>query len=337
MCGLMKIPMQLKKQGISTDSQSTYGQAFLADETTDITCKSQFVINLRYIKSCKPVERFLSFKEVNNRTANGLSEVLIQSLQPFNSENKLIAQAYDGAAVNTKASCYGNWTALLIQIAGVLWRGIGRPPLVRVSVRPSPAFTTPSAVQLDDNPILMPNICDIKIVVNRLSGSIIQLLRFVAFSVASGSDPWQYLCGSDPQSEAVVGVQNRGAAVSRRPTLSQQVVQLVQVGERRDVIRLQAQRLAIAAGCLHELAVQVQHGSEIQECHKQGSSCGPKGKHQEELNLATVVAKELDHLDLSTFPRMFDGDVRGRQVKNVRVRHHVGITYADVVPVTNLH
>ncbi|KAJ4449368.1 hypothetical protein ANN_00766 [Periplaneta americana] len=30
MCRLMKIPMQLKKQGISTDSQSMYGQAFFA-------------------------------------------------------------------------------------------------------------------------------------------------------------------------------------------------------------------------------------------------------------------------------------------------------------------
>ncbi|KAJ4428498.1 hypothetical protein ANN_24535 [Periplaneta americana] len=29
MCGLMKVPVELKKQGISTDSQSTYGQAFM--------------------------------------------------------------------------------------------------------------------------------------------------------------------------------------------------------------------------------------------------------------------------------------------------------------------
>ncbi|KAJ4444507.1 hypothetical protein ANN_06300 [Periplaneta americana] len=74
----------------------------------------------------------------------------------------------------------------------------------------------------------------------------------------------------------------------------------------------------------------------LQESHKQGSSCGPKEKSLEELNLATVVAKELDDLDLSTFPRMFGGDVRGWQVKSARVRHHVGTTFADV-PVANLH
>ncbi|KAJ4442107.1 hypothetical protein ANN_11973 [Periplaneta americana] len=54
----------------------------------------------------------------------------------------------------------------------------------------------------------------------------------------------------------------------------------------------------------------------LQESHKQGSSCGPKGKIRE-LNLVTMVAKELDYLDLSTYPRMF-GDVRGQQVKSTR-------------------
>ncbi|KAJ4451451.1 hypothetical protein ANN_02913 [Periplaneta americana] len=66
------------------------------------------------------------------------------------------------------------------------------------------------------------------------------------------------------------------------------------------------------------------------ECHKQGSPTGPKGESREQLNLATVVAKELDHLDLSTFPRMFGGGVRGRQVKSARARHHIEITFADV-------
>ncbi|KAJ4426198.1 hypothetical protein ANN_27007 [Periplaneta americana] len=75
----------------------------------------------------------------------------------------------------------------------------------------------------------------------------------------------------------------------------------------------------------------------LHKSHKQGSSCGPKGKSREELNLPTVVAKELDHLDLSNFPRSFVGDVLGRQVKSARVRHHVGITFSDVVSVTNLH
>ena len=67
--------------------------AVQANETTDITCCSQFVIILRFIKGCKPVERFLSFEPVHDHTASGLSKVLKKSLQPFNLENKLIAQA----------------------------------------------------------------------------------------------------------------------------------------------------------------------------------------------------------------------------------------------------
>ena len=35
-----------------------------ADETTDISCKSQFVIIVRYVKYFEPVERFLKFVEL---------------------------------------------------------------------------------------------------------------------------------------------------------------------------------------------------------------------------------------------------------------------------------
>ena len=69
-----------------------------ADETTDISCKSQFVVILRYIKDSKPVERFTSFIEVTNRTAAGLFNILHEHLQLYNVDKKLIAQAYDGAA-----------------------------------------------------------------------------------------------------------------------------------------------------------------------------------------------------------------------------------------------
>lgn len=69
------------------------------DEITDLTCQNQYAIILRYIKGFKPVERFISFEAVHDRTVNGLSEVLKKCLEPFNVETKLIAQAYDGAAV----------------------------------------------------------------------------------------------------------------------------------------------------------------------------------------------------------------------------------------------
>ena len=44
-----------------------------ADKTTDISCKSQFVIIVRYVKDFEPVERFLKFVELQDRTANELT------------------------------------------------------------------------------------------------------------------------------------------------------------------------------------------------------------------------------------------------------------------------
>ena len=70
-----------------------------ADETTDILCKSQFVIIVRYVKDFEPVERFLKFVELQDKTANGLTQALKENLDSLNLKSKLIAQAYDGAAV----------------------------------------------------------------------------------------------------------------------------------------------------------------------------------------------------------------------------------------------
>ncbi|XP_065665457.1 SCAN domain-containing protein 3-like [Hydra vulgaris] len=70
-----------------------------ADETTDVSCRSQFVIILRYIKGYQPVERFIAFIDVQDRTAMGLTSVLKEELNCFGLKEKLIAQAYDGAAV----------------------------------------------------------------------------------------------------------------------------------------------------------------------------------------------------------------------------------------------
>ena len=71
-----------------------------AEETTDISCKSQFMITVRYVKDFERVERFLKFVELQDRTANGLTQALKENLDLLNLESKLnIAQAYDGTAV----------------------------------------------------------------------------------------------------------------------------------------------------------------------------------------------------------------------------------------------
>ena len=70
-----------------------------ADKTTDISGKSQSVIIVRYVKDFEPVERLYKFAELQDRKADGLTQVLKEDLDSLNLESKLIAQAYDGAAV----------------------------------------------------------------------------------------------------------------------------------------------------------------------------------------------------------------------------------------------
>ena len=70
-----------------------------ADETTDISCKSQFVIIVRYVKDFEPVKRFLKFVELQDRTANGLTQALKENLDSLNLKSKLVAQAYNDATV----------------------------------------------------------------------------------------------------------------------------------------------------------------------------------------------------------------------------------------------
>jgi hypothetical protein len=54
-----------------------------ADEMTDTSCMSQFVILLRYVKREGLVERFYSFIRVQNCMAEGLASVLKQELAPY--------------------------------------------------------------------------------------------------------------------------------------------------------------------------------------------------------------------------------------------------------------
>ncbi|KAJ4946943.1 hypothetical protein JOQ06_008986 [Pogonophryne albipinna] len=71
-----------------------------ADETTDVSCKSQMVIVLQYIMPDLTVtERFLEFVEVKDKTGVGLSNNIKAVLEPLKLKEKLIAQTYDGAAV----------------------------------------------------------------------------------------------------------------------------------------------------------------------------------------------------------------------------------------------
>ena len=62
-----------------------------ADEITNISCKFQFVIVVRYVKDFEPVKRFFKFVELQDRTGNGLAQALKENLDSLNLESKLIA------------------------------------------------------------------------------------------------------------------------------------------------------------------------------------------------------------------------------------------------------
>lgn len=72
-----------------------------ADETTDVSCRAQFSIIVRYIYKNEIVERFLGFYDVSsNKTAIGLSTKILEVLNSCQiGKNKLVSQTYDGASV----------------------------------------------------------------------------------------------------------------------------------------------------------------------------------------------------------------------------------------------
>lgn len=72
-----------------------------ADETTDVTCRAQFSIIVRYVYKNEIYERFLGFYDVSsNKTAIGLSRKILEVLNSCKiGKNKLVSQTYDGASV----------------------------------------------------------------------------------------------------------------------------------------------------------------------------------------------------------------------------------------------
>ncbi|KAL4085456.1 hypothetical protein QTP88_027314 [Uroleucon formosanum] len=71
------------------------------DNTTDISQKTQCSIIIRYVTDkSELIERFLGFHNVSeDRTAQGLFNLVNSVLYEFDIENKLVGQCYDGACV----------------------------------------------------------------------------------------------------------------------------------------------------------------------------------------------------------------------------------------------
>ena len=69
-----------------------------ADETTDVACKCQVVIILRYLVKGEIKERFIAFEEAKEKNAEALTKILLTALEKYKVKDKLISQTYDGAA-----------------------------------------------------------------------------------------------------------------------------------------------------------------------------------------------------------------------------------------------
>lgn len=70
------------------------------DETTDISCKSQLSIVIRYALDGSVFERFLGFTDVSkSHKADYIFQTVQENLKQFDLADKLIGQTYDGAAV----------------------------------------------------------------------------------------------------------------------------------------------------------------------------------------------------------------------------------------------
>ncbi|XP_041946472.1 zinc finger MYM-type protein 1-like [Alosa sapidissima] len=92
----------LRDHNLEEVKQSDY-IAIQADETTDICTHCQLVLVLRYIDGHNNIqEHFFEFIALPNATAATIATELLERLRtilPAGQERKLIAQAYDGAAV----------------------------------------------------------------------------------------------------------------------------------------------------------------------------------------------------------------------------------------------
>lgn len=85
---------------ICDEVSQTHFFAWQIDETTDISCKSQLSLIVRYVQDGKVVERFMGFFDVSaGRCATDLKALVDREMTRFNYAEKLIAQTYDGAAV----------------------------------------------------------------------------------------------------------------------------------------------------------------------------------------------------------------------------------------------
>lgn len=71
-----------------------------ANETTDVSCRSQMSLIFRYVIDQNIIERFIGIFDVSkDKTASGLAAVINAEIIKWEIGNKIVSQTYDGASV----------------------------------------------------------------------------------------------------------------------------------------------------------------------------------------------------------------------------------------------
>lgn len=86
---------------IKSEINNTPYVSIMLDETSDVMGRSQLSTVLRYVTdSGEACERFIGFSDVSaDKSAASLYEHVVNIVEEFNLQDKLVAQGYDGAAV----------------------------------------------------------------------------------------------------------------------------------------------------------------------------------------------------------------------------------------------
>ncbi|KAJ1176306.1 hypothetical protein NDU88_001588 [Pleurodeles waltl] len=106
---LLDCMLEVTKETIVQQLRSTDYVAIQADDTTDVSTKTQSVLVFRYIDgNFKVVERFYCFTYLKDSSADTISAAILNELNLIlperSGKEKLIAQSYDGASVMRGAS-----------------------------------------------------------------------------------------------------------------------------------------------------------------------------------------------------------------------------------------
>ena len=95
---LLDCMYQVYLRHIQDEIKDAHFVSIQADETTDVSCKRQLVIILRYLCNGEIKERFLGFHKAKVKTAVAITDLLQEQIEPYNLKEKLISQTYDGAS-----------------------------------------------------------------------------------------------------------------------------------------------------------------------------------------------------------------------------------------------